>query len=295
MDQAQPLRNIIKRAQMMPPVEKGARVIAVTSGKGGVGKSSVTTNLAVQLTKLGKKVIIFDADFGLANVEVMFGQMPNFTLSDVIFKGKSITEIITRGPMDIGFISGGSGVVAMNNLDDSQRALLIKNLSDLDSMADVILIDTAAGVSSSVLDFVSSCPEVVLITTPDPSSLTDAYSLVKALTIDQESDAPVKSVVKVVTNRVRSKEEGDNVFMKLNTVSRRFLGTELEYLGMIPQDAYMEKAVRQQKPVSMAYPDAKAAVSLENIAAKLVNVPAVTHTRKGLSYLISRLMSPKGR
>jgi flagellar biosynthesis protein FlhG len=179
MDQAQQLRNVIK-ARNQNQIQT-ARVITVTSGKGGVGKSNVTVNLAVQLQKAGKRVIIFDADFGLANVEVMFGTIPKHNLSDLIFHGKSIRKIITPGPMDIGFISGGSGVIGLNNLYTEQIQFLVRSLSELNELADIILIDTGAGISDQVLKFVMASPEVLLVTTPEPSSLTDAYSLLKAL------------------------------------------------------------------------------------------------------------------
>ena len=161
MDQAEGIRNVIKlQNQQMTPK---ARVITITSGKGGVGKSSVAVNLAVQLRKLGKRVIIFDADLGLANVEVMFGAIPKYNLSDLIYQGRDIREIITPGPMDIGFISGGSGIVTMNNLTKDQISYLVHSLSKLDELADVILIDTGAGVSDSVLEFVIASPEVILL------------------------------------------------------------------------------------------------------------------------------------
>ena len=179
MDQAENLRNVIK-AQNIRSVER-TKVITITSGKGGVGKSNMAVNLAVHFTRMGKRVIILDADFGLANVEVMFGTLPNYNLSDVIFKGMSIRDIITTGPMGIGFVSGGSGVVGLNNLNREQIAFLVHNLSLLNDLCDILIIDTGAGVSDQVLEFVLASPEVVLVSTPEPSSLTDSYSLMKAL------------------------------------------------------------------------------------------------------------------
>ena len=216
MDQAEGIRNVIKlQNQQMTPK---ARVITITSGKGGVGKSSVAVNLAVQLRKLGKRVIIFDADLGLANVEVMFGAIPKYNLSDLIYQGRDIREIITPGPMDIGFISGGSGIVTMNNLTKDQISYLVHSLSKLDELADVILIDTGAGVSDSVLEFVIASPEVILVTTPEPSSLTDSYSLLKAL---YRNPGFIKNGIQihVVANKVNSVQEGKLVYDKLESVA----------------------------------------------------------------------------
>ena len=179
MDQASQLRNIIKMNQERPrPL---ARVITVTSGKGGVGKSNTSINLAIQLKKLGQRVVILDADFGLANIEIMFGAVPQFNLSDLIYKGKDITEIITWGPGGIGFISGGSGIAGLSNLNREYLAYIIRNLAKLDSIADVIIVDTGAGISDAVLEFLVASSEVLLVTTPEPTSITDSYSLLKAL------------------------------------------------------------------------------------------------------------------
>ena len=156
MDQAEKLRNVIKLKNQKLPQK--ARVITVTSGKGGVGKSSVTVNLAIQFQKMNKKVIIFDADLGLANVEVMLGAIPKHNLSDVIYRGMDIRQIITEGPAGVSFISGGSGIVGMNNLSKDQITFLVRNLAQLDEMADIVLVDTGAGIADSVLEFVMACP-----------------------------------------------------------------------------------------------------------------------------------------
>lgn len=249
MDQAQQLRNVIQqRSQESAP--EHARVITITSGKGGVGKSTVAVNLAIWLRRMGKKVLIFDADLGLANVEVMFGAVPQYNLSDLIYKGKNIKEIITQGPMEIQFISGGSGIAGLNNLTKDQIVYLVHSLASLNDMADVILIDTGAGISDNVLEFVLDSPEIMMITTPEPSSLTDSYSLLKALyrnpTFSRE-----KAKIHVVVNKVNTLEEGEAVFSKLNSVVSQFLQGNLDFLGMIPQDQELENAIRSQKIVSL--------------------------------------------
>ena len=170
MDQAERLR-IIKANQQIKPL---ARVITVTSGKGGVGKSNTAINLAIQFRKMGKRVIILDADFGVANIEIMFGAVPKHNLCDLIYQGKNIKEIITWGPMDVGFISGGSGIAGMSNLSKDYLNYIIHNLVQLDSLADIIIVDTGAGISDAVLEFLVASGEIVLITTPEPTSITDS-------------------------------------------------------------------------------------------------------------------------
>ena len=287
MDQAEQLRNIVKKNQR--PARK-ARIFTVTSGKGGVGKSNVVVNLAVQMQRQGKKVIIFDADLGLANVEIMFGAIPKYNLSDLIYRGKTVQEIITAGPMDIGYISGGSGITGVNNLSKEQLKFLVRNLNDLDELADIVLIDTGAGISDHVLEFVMASPEVLLLATPEPSSLTDAYSLLKALHRNPEFRQS-QTKIKVISNRVASEEEGDGVFEKLNAVVGQFLKGDLEYLGMIPQDMAVEKAIRQQQPVSILYPEAKATKAFEALTYNLLEGNVVpVHGKKGIMQLLSRFI-----
>lgn len=268
MDQAEKLRNVIKIKNQMN--KHNARVITITSGKGGVGKSNIAVNLAVQMKKMGKRVLIFDADFGLANVEVMFGAIPKYNLSDIVYRGKEIREIITEGPLGVGFISGGSGVVGMNNLSKEQILYLVKSLGELDEMADVILVDTGAGIADNVLEFVMASAEVLLVTTPEPSSLTDSYSLLKTL-YHNPNFLRDETIIKVVSNRVASLSEGKSVYDKLNSVVSQFLHGKLEYLGMIPQDLALERSVRQQKTVSLHMPESNAARAFETMASNLLN------------------------
>lgn len=290
MDQAEKLRTIVKKNQQSFPK---AQVFAVTSGKGGVGKSNVAVNLAVQMQKRGKKVIIFDADFGLANVEIMFGVMPRFNLSDLIYRGKTIQEVITPGPLGIGFISGGSGITGVNNLSREQLKFLVGNLAKLDDLADVIIIDTGAGISDSVLEFVIASPEILLVVTPEPSSLTDAYSLLKTLHRSIEF-RQANTIIKVISNRVESEEEGIGIYEKLNSVVGQFLNGTLEYLGMIPQDTAVGKAVCKQKPVSLLFPESKSAKAFVMLADYLLQGAAAPVIQKrGIMQLLSRFIYRK--
>lgn len=267
MDQAEQLR-IIKASQIKS--KPLARVITVTSGKGGVGKSNVSINLAIQFRKLGKKVIILDADFGLANIEIMFGAVPKHNLYDLIYQGKSITDIITEGPMEIGFISGGSGIAGMSNLSKDYLNYIIQNLAQLDAIADVILVDTGAGISDAVLEFLVACGEVLLVTTQEPTSITDSYSLLKALYRHPRFDES-STKVKMIANRVNREEEGEILFEKLNAVVSRYLKIPLTYLGNIPDDVQLSRAVMQQLPVSLQNPGAKSSLAFQKIAARLLD------------------------
>jgi flagellar biosynthesis protein FlhG len=267
LDQAEQLRNIIKMNNQGPrPV---ARVITVTSGKGGVGKSNVSVNLAVQFKKMGLHVIIFDADFGLANIEVMFGAVPNHNLADLIYKGKNIRDVITWGPMGIGFISGGSGIAGLSNLRKEHINYLIHNLAELDTLADVIIIDTGAGISDAVLEFVVASGEVLLVTTPEPTSITDSYSLLKTLNRHPRYNRDT-TTIKVISNKVESLDEGMSLFNKLNMVVTRYLKIPIEYLGAIPQDQLLSRAVMQQSPVSIQSPNARSSKAFETLSATLM-------------------------
>lgn len=266
MDQAEQLRIIKANQQQSKPL---ARVITVTSGKGGVGKSNTSINLAIQFRKLGKRVIILDADFGLANIEIMFGTVPKHNLCDLIYQGKSITEIITWGPMEVGFISGGSGIAGMSNLSRDYLSYIIQNLSQLDAIADVIIVDTGAGISDAVLEFLVASGEILLVTTPEPTSITDSYSLLKALYRHPRFDENTTKV-KLVANRVSRESEGEILFNKLNAVVERYLKIPMSYLGSVPDDVQLSRAVMQQMPVSIQNPGAKSTAAYEKIVQKLM-------------------------
>lgn len=288
MDQAEQLRNIIKAENQNRPV---ARVITITSGKGGVGKSNTAINLAIQFRKMGQRVIILDADFGLANIEIMFGAVPKHNLCDLIYQGKNIREIITWGPMEIGFISGGSGIAGMSNLSRDYLSYIIQNLAELDAIADVIIVDTGAGIADAVLEFLVASGEIILVTTPEPTSITDSYSLLKALSRHPRFSAE-ESPIKMIANRVEHEAEGLSLFEKLNVVVARYLKLPISYLGAIPQDAQLSRAVMQQMPVSIQHPQAKSSLAYEAIAAKLMGNEKPAQKR-GMAAFFSHIISGK--
>lgn len=291
MDQAEQLRNIIKANNA--PKRPLARVITVTSGKGGVGKSNTAINLAIQFKKMGQRVIILDADFGLANIEIMFGTVPKHNLCDLIYQGKNITEIITWGAGDVGFISGGSGIVGMSNLSRDYLVYIIQNLAQLDAIADVIIIDTGAGIGDAVLEFLVASGEIILVTTPEPTSITDSYSLLKALHRHPRFSSE-SSQIKVLANRVRNIEDGQNLFQKLNMVVSRYLKLPITYLGAIPQDDLLSEAVMQQTPVSLSQPTSKSARAYERVAARLMNREVSPEgKRRGMAAFFSHLVNGK--
>ncbi|MCR4998846.1 MAG: MinD/ParA family protein [Lachnospiraceae bacterium] len=280
MDQAEHLRNIVKAQEQN--IVKQARVITVTSGKGGVGKSNLAVNLGVWFRKLGKRVIIFDADFGLANVEVLFGRVPKFNLSDVIYGEKKIADIVSEGPMGIGFVSGGSGIVSLNNLDELQVRHLIRSLSELNELCDILIIDTGAGVGDTVLEFAVASPEVLLVTTPEPTSITDSYSLVKAMYKSPKFDEKMTRI-RMVANKVGSYDEANNLYHKLNSVVGRFLHGNVDFLGMVPSDRSLEQAVIHQQIVSISTPGAKSSKAFEQLAKSILGEQQEINNRWGLT------------
>ena len=223
----------------------------------------------------------------------MFGTVPKHNLCDLIYQGKEITEVITWGPGEVGFISGGSGIAGLSNLSREYLTYIIQNLARLDAIADVIIIDTGAGISDAVLEFLVASGEILLVTTPEPTSITDSYSLIKALNRHPRFSKE-NSTIKVLANRVNSEEEGKSLFKKLNAVVSRYLDLSIEYLGSIPQDQQLANAVMQQTPVSLAHPNAKSARAYETITARLMNMETEgTIKKRGMAAFFSHIVVNK--
>lgn len=265
-DQAENLRQLVERLSAPVVLERTApissRVVAITSGKGGVGKSNISVNFALSLAGRGKSVLLFDADMGLANVDVMLGIIPKYTLVNVLNGQKKLSEVIVEGPGGIRLIASGSGgVKELADLSEPQRDKFLEALLSLQHQAEIILIDTGAGLHRNVMAFVLAAEEVVIVTTPEPTALMDAYGMIKILYREKKNP-----MISVIVNMASNQAEADEAGNKLAVLSRRFLNLEIEYLGYVPRDPLMIKAVKEQKPVVLSAPTSPAAVSIHRLA-----------------------------
>lgn len=243
------------------------RIIAVTSGKGGVGKTSFTVNLAIALRKLGFRVLIMDGDLGMANVDVAFGLTPKYTLQQLIARERKMEEIILWGPEGIGIIPGGSGIQDLSNLEKSDLENIVVNMGRLEKLTDILLIDTGAGISPTVINFLQASDDIILVTTPEPTSLTDAYSLLKVV-YSERRDGPVN----VVVNRVRTEKDGNATFARLNMVVSKFLNGSVNLLGWVFDDPNVFQAVMRQEPIGLSYPETRAYRCIEWVASNVMGI-----------------------
>jgi len=278
-DQAEKLREIMKRKKdgaaspktssssktaSIKPVDK-ARVITVTSGKGGVGKTNLSVNMALAFARLGKKVVVMDADLGLANVNVMLNMIPKYNLYHVIKKQKTIREILVETEYGISIVAGASGFSQIANMGEEDRKLFISELDSL-SNADIIIIDTSAGVSSNVLDFIAAADDAVIITTPEPTAITDAYGIIKIIATEYDS---VNMGLKLVVNRAKGAAQAKGVADRMINIAGQFLNLKLDYLGFIYDDISVSHAVLRQKPFMVVDPKCKASICVQHIVERM--------------------------
>ena len=282
MDQAQGIRQM----KSQNPV----RVIAVTSGKGGVGKSNVTVNLAVTLAQGGERVMLMDADMGLANIDVLLGLSPGLNLSHVINGECSLEETIIEGPAGIKIVPAASGVAMMSDLTPAQNAGVIRSFSELTDPVDTLLIDTAAGISDSVVSYVRASREVIVVVCDEPASITDAYAMVKVMNRDYGVER-----FHVLANQAHGATQGRELYNKLARVSERFLDVTLDYLGCVPYDDCLKKAVQKQKAVVEAFPRSQAATAFKQIAKKTQQWPTPKSMEGHLEFFIERLVNFSGQ
>lgn len=260
LDQAQRLRQLAANEENSDK----ARIITVTSGKGGVGKSNFVVNLALALQMMGKRVLIFDADVGMGNDDVLMGFLPKYNVFDVIFNNKDIEDVVITGPYGVKLLPGGSGVAKIEEFTNEQRQGFISKLEHLKGF-DYILMDTGAGINRSVLGFAACCEELIVLTTPEPTSLTDAYSLLKAINYFK-----IKSKAKVVINRAMDEREALLTYNKFNNAVSNFLKMKLEYLGSVSDDKKLVQAVRSQQPFIISFPNCDASKDINTIGRRLL-------------------------
>lgn len=268
LDQAEALRKLVNNDDENK--KNSNRIITVTSGKGGVGKSNFVVNLGICLQNKGKKVLIFDADLGMGNDDVLMGLYPKYNIFDIIFTGKKIQDIIIEGPSGVSLIPAGSGLNKVQELKKEERELFLNKLEGLDEF-DYILIDTGAGVSRDILAFISASEDLIIITTPEPTSLTDAYSLLKAT-----DHFKLKSEAKIIVNKAFTKKEGEETYCRFERAVTTFLKINVSYLGCILDDRKLVQSVRAQKPFVISYPNCSASKDVENIAIKIIGEKAST-------------------
>ncbi len=278
MDQHAPRKLATARK---PPV----RVITVSSGKGGVGKSSIVVNLAVALDRAGKRVMIVDADLGLANIDVLLGLNPRYNISHVLDGSRQIDDVLVNGPGNIRILSATSGVQELTRLSDEQKLMLIDVMDDLETEVDVLLIDNGAGISDSVLYFNLAAQEKIVVVTPEPTSLTDAYAFIKVLHLRHG-----ERHFKIITNSIKDPRAGKAVFAQISKVAEHFLdGLSLSYLGSIPYDINLHRAVMQQRSILDAYPDTKASRAFEGLA-RALEQDAPSHDHGNIQFFWKRLL-----
>lgn len=277
-DQAAGLRNLSRN--------KPVKVIAVAAGKGGVGKSNVSVNLAVSLAQMNKKVMLLDADLGLANVDIMLGLHTKYNLSHVAQGLCHLSDIILQGPAGVRVIPAASGTEFMTQLTSAEHAGIIDAFNELTDDLDYMIIDTAAGISDTVLSFTRSSQELIVVVCDEPTSLTDAYALIKVMSRRYEW-----THFHILANMVRHIKDGRELFNKLFRVSEQFLDVHLNYLGAIPFDEHVHKAVKKQKPVVMAFPDTGASESLRELAAEVNSWPIKSSLSGNTSFFLERLVA----
>lgn len=261
------------------------RVIAVTSGKGGVGKTNISVNLGVTLASQGKDVMLMDADLGLANVDVMLGLHPKYDLSHVLNGSRTLEEVICTGPEGMRIVPASSGIQAMSELSTVEHAGVISAFSEISFSPDVLIIDTPAGISDNVVTFARAAQEVIVVVCDEPASITDAYALIKLLNREYGIYR-----FRVVANRVHSAQEGRVLYNKISKVTDRYLDVALDFAGLIPEDEFLRKAVQKQRAVVEAYPRSKSSLAFKKLASKADSWPVPATAGGQLEFFVERLI-----
>lgn len=266
-------------------INRPVQVIAVSGGKGGVGKTNVSINLAVSLAEIGRRVMVLDGDLGLANIDVVLGLHPKYDLSHVLRGDKDLDEIIVEGPNGIKLIPGASGIQHMAELSPAEHAGIISAFSQTGADIDTLIVDTAAGISDTVISFTRASQEVIVVVCDEPASITDAYAIMKLLNREYGN-----SRFRILSNMVRTPQEGRDLYNKMTAVTDRYLDVMLSYLGAVPYDDNLKKAVKSQKPVVTAFPRSKAAQAFKNLARKVESWPMPQGASGQMQFFVERLV-----
>jgi flagellar biosynthesis protein FlhG len=296
MDQATNLRRIVKEESgkvhklrvkdgSLPP-KNSPMVFAVTSGKGGVGKTNIVGNLAITYQRMRKRVLIFDADLGLANIDIIFGINPKYTIEEVIKGEKELSQIIAKGPEGVAIIPASSGVQELSHLSEGHKINLLNEFDLLNNMYDILLIDTGAGISSNVIYFNLAAQERIVVVTPEPTSITDAYALIKVMFMQHGTKKFI-----LLMNMVRNEKEAVSVYKHLSRVVEKFMGSiSLDYAGYIPYDKHLHESVNRREPVTCCYPRSSSSQSFKKLAEYLLDQTDGRHQDGSIQFFWKRLM-----
>jgi len=290
-DQAKKLRELAEKVKKGPkktqnkiPCNFNKRVVAVASGKGGVGKTNLVINLGIALAKKGKKVLILDADLGMANIDVLMDISPKYNLQHLLSGQKSLADIIVEGPNQIKIVPGGSGISELADITDEKRGRLISGFIEIENQSDITLIDTGAGISKNVLSFILAAKEALIITTPEPTAITDAYGLIKVIN-QRNIDIDIELLINMASNEREAKEISERIVL----VSKQFLNKHVEDFGFILKDNAINQAVRKQQPFIISFPYSNASKCINNIANRFDDMAPKNSKGDGFRGFFSRL------
>jgi flagellar biosynthesis protein FlhG len=296
MDQATNLRKIVKEESGKVrklrvkdgsfPQKNSPMVFSVTSGKGGVGKTNIVGNLAITCQRMRKRVLIFDADLGLANIDIIFGINPKYTIDDVIKGEKELSQIIARGPEGVDIIPASSGVQELSHLTEGHKINLLNEFDLLNNMYDILLIDTGAGISSNVTYFNLAAQARIVVVTPEPTSITDAYALIKVMFMHHGT----KNFI-ILMNMVKNEKEAVSVYKHLSRVVEKFMGSiSLDYAGYIPYDKHLHESISRREPVTCCYPQSSSSQSFKKLAEYLLDQTDGRHQDGSIQFFWKKLM-----
>jgi len=290
-DQAKTLRdlNSPRPETLHSDVQQSTSVYSITSGKGGVGKTAVVANLAYNLASMGKRVLILDADLGLANIDVVFGLTPAFNLNHFFSEQQSLQEIMVDGPLGIKILPAGSGIQNFTRLDSHQKMRLLDGLDSMQNHFDYVLIDTEAGISENVTYFNTAAQEILVVTTPEPTAITDAYALMKLLSTHYH-----EKKFNLVVNQIRTEDDALDVYRKLTMVANRYLDISIDYLGSIPEDRQMIDSVRKQTVISELLPGSKTTAAFRQLAGRICLEPSQASPKGNLQFFWKKLLNLGG-